>query len=147
MKATDPPVVVEQTFEAPIDKVWKALTEIDQMRQWYFENIPEFKAEVGFETQFVVSNEGRDFPHMWRITAVEPGRTIAYDWKFDGYPGNGLVVFELSQQGSVTTLTLTQTVRETFPDEIPEFRRENCIAGWDYFLKDRLKKFLEQPGQ
>lgn len=146
MKATDPPVVVEQSYDAPIETVWKALTDIDWMRQWYFDNIPDFKAEVGFKTRFLVSNEGRSFPHMWKVTAVEPGRKIAYDWRFDGYPGDGFVVFDLSPRGSATALRLTMTIRETFPDDIPEFRRESCIAGWDFFLKDRLKKFLERPG-
>jgi len=145
MKATDPPVVVEQTFSAPIDKVWRALTDPDWMRQWYFDNIPGFKAEPGFETRFLVSNEGRDFPHVWKVTAAEPGRKLAYDWSYDGYEGDAFVVFELSPQGSTTALKLTMTVRESFPDEIPEFRRESCIAGWNYFLKDRLRAFLEQP--
>ena len=147
MKAEDPPVVVQQTYSATINEVWKALTEVERMRQWYFENIPDFRAEVGFQTQFVVKSEDRDFPHRWRVTAVEPNRKIAYDWQYDGFPGDGFVVFELSEQGSSTALELTMTDRETFPDDIPEFRRENCIAGWDYFLKDRLKKFLERPVQ
>lgn len=44
----DEPIIVEQTFNTTIDSVWKAITEIKQMRQWYFENIPTFKPEVGF---------------------------------------------------------------------------------------------------
>ena len=42
------------------------------MRQWYFENIPAFKAEVGFETQFEIHNQGRIFPHRWKVTKVVP---------------------------------------------------------------------------
>lgn len=145
MKTTDPPVIVEETYEAPVDEVWKALTEIDRMRQWYFDNIPDFAAEVGFETRFVVSNEGRDFPHRWRVTEVEPGRRIVYDWSFDNYPGDGFVEFELSPLESGTHLKLTNGVREEFPDDVPEFRRESCVGGWQYFLKDRLKSYLESP--
>jgi len=40
-------VVVERTYNAPIEKVWEATTNKDQMRQWYFE-VSDFKAEVGF---------------------------------------------------------------------------------------------------
>ena len=115
MKAHDEPVVVEQVFSASRDAVWKAITEIDQMRQWYFDNIPAFEPEVGFETQFTVTNEGRVFPHRWRVTEVVPLRKITYDWRFDDYPGHGLVTFELSPQGDGTTLKLTNIVLEDFP--------------------------------
>ena len=30
-------IVVEQTYNVPIAVVWKAITDKDQMRQWYFE--------------------------------------------------------------------------------------------------------------
>ena len=30
---TDAPVIVEQTFKAPAEKVWAAITEVDQMTQ------------------------------------------------------------------------------------------------------------------
>src|SRR6202008_1608828 len=50
-------VAVERTFDAPIERVWKALTDVDAMRQWYFD-LKEFKAEVGFEFEFIVEHEG-----------------------------------------------------------------------------------------
>ena len=45
------PIVVERIYNAPIEKVWKAITNSDDMRQWYFD-LPGFKAEVGYEFQF-----------------------------------------------------------------------------------------------
>ena len=35
-------VVVERTLDAPVARVWKALTDVDQMRQWYFD-LKEFR--------------------------------------------------------------------------------------------------------
>src|SRR5438105_12366882 len=46
-------VVVERTLNAPIAKVWKALTDVDQMRQWYFD-LRKFRPEVGFEFEFEI---------------------------------------------------------------------------------------------
>lgn len=143
MKKDDEPIVVEQTFDASIDAVWKAITEIDRMRQWYFENIPSFKPEVGFETQFNVQSQDRNFPHMWKVTEVVPGKMITYNWKYDNYPGDSFVTFELFEQDNLTKLRLTVTILEDFPEDIPEFRRESCIGGWTYFIKERLKEFLE----
>ena len=79
MRIDEAPIVVDQWFAASIEAVWSAITDIDEMRQWYFDNIPGFKPEVGFETQFTVFNEGRVFPHLWTVTEVVPLGKIAYD--------------------------------------------------------------------
>jgi hypothetical protein len=39
---------------------------------------------------------------------------------------------------------LTVEVLEDFPDDIPEFRRESCIGGWNYFINHRLKEYLDK---
>ena len=144
MRSSDEPIVVEQTFNATIDTVWKAITQVDLMRQWYFDNIPSFRSEVGFETQFNVHSEGRDFLHMWRVTEVVPGKKIVYDWRFAESAGDASVAFELIKQDNLTSLRLTCTIRESFPEGIPEFTRESCIGGWEYFIKKSLKEYLER---
>lgn len=143
MKINEEQVIVEETFNASIESVWDSITIIDQMRQWHFENIPSFEAEVGFETQFNVENDGRNFPHMWKVTEVVPNKKITYTWKFDGYSGDSFVEFELFEQSNQTKLKLSVTVLEDFPEDIPEFTRESCIGGWEFFIKNRLKDFLE----
>jgi uncharacterized protein YndB with AHSA1/START domain len=144
LKASEEPFVIEQTFNASVDAVWSAITAIDQMREWYFSNIPAFEPEVGFETEFLVTSEGREFPHHWKVTEAVPAKKIAYEWTYENYPGRGLVTFELSQRADETTLTLTNTVPEDFPDTIPEFQRESCMAGWEYFIQRRLTEYLSE---
>jgi len=141
---TDPnPIIVTQTFEATTTKVWNALTNLDQMREWYFPNIPDFKAEVGFTTQFLIQNEGRDFTHIWTIKEVVPEHLIGYTWNFEEYPGEGYSTFELQPTENQTKLTLRNYVNEPFPDHIPEFKRESGQAGWDYLIKQSLADFLK----
>ena len=142
MKITDPPVIVEQLFNKTVNLVWKAITELDQMLLWYFDTIPDFKAEVGFTTQFNVKAPSRDFLHIWEVTEVIPQKKITYNWTFKDYDGSGDVTFELFEQNSQTLLRLTNIVIEDFDDAIPEFRRESCLAGWNYFIKDRLVSFI-----
>jgi uncharacterized protein YndB with AHSA1/START domain len=114
------------------------------MRQWYFENIPAFKPEVGFETQFNVRSQDRNFLHMWKVTEVVPGKKITYNWKYEGYPGDSVVVFELFKENNLTKLRLTHQVQESFPEDIPEFSRESGVEGWTFFIRKRLKEFLEK---
>ena len=64
-------VVVERTLNAPVAKVWQALTDVDQMRQWYFD-LKEFRPEVGFEFEFVVEHEGNSYHHLCKVTEVVP---------------------------------------------------------------------------
>ncbi len=144
MKKTDDPIVVEQSFDQSIEIVWDAITVLDKMKQWFFDNIPSFERVVGFETRFDIQVEDQIFPHLWKLIAVVPNEIITYDWKYEGYPGSSVVVFELFENGNRTILRLTATVIENFPDNIPAFKRESCIEGWNYFIKKRLKNYLEQ---
>jgi uncharacterized protein YndB with AHSA1/START domain len=144
MKKNEEPIIVEQFFNASIESVWNAITNVDQMRQWYFENIPSFKAEVEFETQFNVQSQERNFLHMWKVTEVVPMKKIVYNWKYEGYPGNSFVVFELFEENNSTKLRLTHQVTESFPQDIPEFLRESGVEGWTFFIKKSLKEFLEK---
>ena len=143
MESTSNPVIVEQTFNRPVPDVWKAITEVDQMTQWFFENIPAFQPEVGFTTQFNVESGGRNFLHLWRVTEVIHLQKITYSWKYEGYPGDSFVTFELSDEGDKTQLRLTHQVTESFPLDIPEFTRESCLGGWNFFIGKSLKEYLE----
>jgi uncharacterized protein YndB with AHSA1/START domain len=144
MRKSDEPIIVEQTFDQEIGIVWKAITDIKQMRRWYFENIPSFKPEVGFTTKFRVESQGRIFLHMWKVIEVIPMERISYNWKYDKYQGDSNVVFELSRLNKVTKLILTHHILESFTEDIPEFARESCLQGWEFFIKQRLKDYLEK---
>ncbi len=144
MKKTDDPVIVEQTFNSSIDKVWNAITELNQMTQWFFENIPSFKPEVGFETRFDVHVEDKIFPHLWEITEVIPMKKITYNWRYEGYLGDAYVTFELFELNGQTKLKLTYKVVVSFSEDIPEFSRKMAIEGWSYFIKASLKEYLDK---
>src|SRR3981081_1394310 len=94
-------IVIERTFKAPIAKVWKALTDVDQMREWYFD-LKEFKPQVGFEFEFVVEHEGNQYPHLCKVTEGIPQKKIAYTWRYKGEPGDSLVTIELFADGDKT---------------------------------------------
>jgi uncharacterized protein YndB with AHSA1/START domain len=141
----DIPVVLEKFFNAPVAKVWKALTDINQMKQWYFAQLENFKAEKGFETQFNVHHEGKDYIHIWKVREVIPMKKISLEWKYAGYPGNSLVSFELFPEGNKTKLVLTHQGIESFlPGKYPDLARKNFVEGWTAFMDKELKEFLEK---
>lgn len=144
MDQTNKPIVVEQVFNAKIREVWNAITELDQMKKWFFSNIPSFEPIVGFRTEFNIKSGERNFHHVWEITEVITGKRIKYRWSYREYKGEGLVTFELFETGKQTLLRLTNEGLETFPGDIPEFTRESCKAGWEFFIKKNLYNYLGQ---
>ena len=135
-------VVIERTFNAPVARVWKALTDVEEMRQWYFE-LKEFKPEVGFEFEFSVEHEGMTYHHLCKVTEVIPQKKIAYTWRYKGHEGDSLVTIELFADGDKTRLKLTHEGLETFP-KTAAFARENFEKGWTEIIGSELKQFLEK---
>jgi len=135
-------VIIERTFNAPVERVWKALTDVEQMRSWYFD-LKEFKPTVGFEFEFVVEHEGNRYHHLCRVIDVIPQKKIAYTWRYKGEPGDSLVTFELFGEGDKTRVKLTHTGIETFP-KTPAYARKNFEAGWTEIIGSELRQFVEQ---
>ncbi len=141
-------ITIERTYDAPLERVWRAITEHAQMKRWYMADLMEFRPEPGFQTQFDVHHEGKDYLHIWKVTEVIPHKKISYEWKYGGYPGNSLVTFELSAEGKRTRVTLTHSGLETFfPDQHPELSKENFLAGWTQLIGTSLKEFTERSAK
>jgi len=134
-------VVLERSFNAPAVRVWKALTDADEMRIWYFD-LKEFKPEVGFEFEFTVEHEGMTYHHLCKVTEVIPQKKLAYTWRYQGHEGDSLVTFELFADGDKTRLRLTHEGLETFP-KLPAFARKRFMEGWTQIIGSSLKNFLE----
>jgi uncharacterized protein YndB with AHSA1/START domain len=135
-------VGIERTFNAPVARVWEALTDVDEMRQWYFD-LKEFKPERGFEFEFSVEHQGMTYHHLCKVTEVIPQKKLAYTWRYKGEPGDSLVTFELFAEGDRTRLKLTHEGIETFP-KTAAYARKNFEAGWTEIIGSELKQFVER---
>jgi uncharacterized protein YndB with AHSA1/START domain len=136
------PIMIERTYDAPVEKVWAALTDKDVMKQWYFD-VPEFRPEVGNEFTFTGGpDEGKQYEHLCRVTQAEQNKVIAYTWRYEGYPGDSEVTFELFPEGDKTRLKLTHTGLESFGTENPDLAKHNFVAGWTEIVNNMLTDFL-----
>ena len=142
---TSEPIVIERTLHAPVARVWKALSDVDQMRQWYFD-LKEFKPEVGFQFEFIVEHEGTSYHHLCRVTEVVPQQKIAYTWRYKDEPGDSLVAIELFPENDKTRVKLTHTGIETFP-KTPAYARKNFESGWTTLIGSELKQFVENKSK
>lgn len=136
------PFVIERIYNTSVNVVWKALTDKDQMKQWYFD-ITEFKPEIGFEFTFYgQGHKGEQYLHLCKITDVVINKKLKYSWRYDKYEGISYVSFELFEEGSQTRLRLTHEGLESFPGNNPDFAKESFMDGWTYITGTALKKFL-----
>jgi uncharacterized protein YndB with AHSA1/START domain len=138
------PVIIEKLVNAPVKKVWQAITDKDQMKQWYFD-LNDFIPEVGFEFSFAgQGSKGEQYLHLCRITEVVPLKKLQYTWKYAGMEGSSLVTFELFEEDNKTLVKLTHTGLETFPQVSKDFGRDSFNAGWTELITKLLPGFVEK---
>jgi uncharacterized protein YndB with AHSA1/START domain len=138
------PFVIEKTYNASPARVWKAITNKDEMKQWYFD-LTEFKAEVGFEFRFQGGpSPEKQYLHICEVTEVVSEKKLTYSWRYDGYTGNSFVTFELIEVGDKTMLRFSHTGLETFPQENPDLAAHNFVTGWTSLIDTSLKNYLEK---
>lgn len=75
-------VTREVVVEAPIEDVWEALTDPEQLEEWF--------SEDGVERELVIEE-------------VEPGRRVAYAWE------EGDVAIELEEVAGGTRVSVTES--------------------------------------
>jgi uncharacterized protein YndB with AHSA1/START domain len=138
---------IEETFNAPMNKVWTALTDKDEMKRWYFD-LAEFRPVPGFQFRF---NGGpspeKQYVHLCEVIEADPPRKLSYTWQYRGYPGVSLLSFELFAEGNKTRLVLRHSGIPDFPADNPDFAIENFEKGWDMIIHTNMKQYLEGGGQ
>ncbi len=130
-----------------VDKVWSALTQPEEMRNWYF-YISNFEAVEGEIFDFVVSftDEAGEhsFRHLFKILEVIPYEKLCHTWEHPGHSeGTSTLTWELIPEEDSTTVILTHEGNESFLDEGSKyFTAESYTAGWNDILQG-LKDYLE----
>ena len=134
---------VRRTFKAPRERVFKAWTEPEQMKQWWAPGdmtLPIAEAELRVGGIFRIGM--REPGGAMHITSgvyreVVPNEKVSFTWQWEDWddPVEMLVTLEFRDVEGGTELTLTH---EFFPDEAA---REAHGEGWGGCL-DNLEKFL-----
>jgi len=137
------PIIVETVVDASSEQVWQALTNPEEMKQWYFD-IPGFIPETGFEFQFEGGTEEHTYLHLCCILEAEPNRVLKHSWSYQDTPGMTYVTFELIPEAEgKTRVRLTHEGLESFRKENADFKRENFQGGWDHIIGKALPEYLQ----
>jgi uncharacterized protein YndB with AHSA1/START domain len=138
------PIVIEKIYNAPVERVWAAITDKNEMKNWYFD-LDEFKPEVGFEFQFFgTGHEGEKYLHLCKVTEAEPNKKLTYTWRYDKLEGDSSVSFELFPEGNRTKLRLTHRGLGSFPENNRDFARDSFQGGWNELINILLDNYLQK---
>jgi uncharacterized protein YndB with AHSA1/START domain len=115
-----PALRFERRLDHSIERVWRAVSEPDELARWFVAEVPWTPApgeafEAGGETG--------------RITALEPPRLLAWTWAAERYS------FELAPEGDGCRLVFTHVFN---PELGPAWQH---AAGWETYL-NRLEAHL-----
>ena len=131
-------------ISAPVDKVWRAITEPELIAQW-FGDTAEFDATPGAPGAFGWRDHGGAFRIV--VEQVDKPKTLVYRWArefgVDPVPGNStLVRFDLTEIDGGTRLDLLETGFEELAD--PRSAHDGNVQGWLAELGE-LVEFVESP--
>ena len=88
---TERTVRIERIFDAPRERVWRALTEAELLAQWWGRGNPldveRLEVERGGHWRFVEHSDGETHGFEGRFREVTPPERIAWTFEWDGMPG------------------------------------------------------------
>lgn len=139
-------LVLRRSYRAPIEKVWEAWTEPDQVALWFgCGDVPievhEYDLKVGGAIRIRACRDDGPMDLVGHFLEITPKNKISYTWKWTGNPefefGETTVVVELDSTAEGTDLLLTH-----YPFPTP-FLTEAHNHGWNASF-EALAKHLEQ---
>ncbi|WP_163529999.1 SRPBCC family protein [Halobacillus ihumii] len=136
---TVPEIKKQVTFDAPIEKVWQAVSSAEGMAEWFMPNNlkpvegHEFYLESPFETS------------SCKVFTVNPPKELSFSWGDQGW----VVHFLLEEVEGKTEFTLIHAgwghpddkMRPT--DKTHLDTRNTMNNGWESILNERLRKVVE----
>ena len=134
---------ISRKFAAAPDKVWRALTQPESLKQWmgpsdeFKTPVAEADLRVGGRYRIVMHSPNGEVHEVSGVyREVVPNRKLVYTWAWKSTPEReSLVTIELRAAGKGTELSLKH---EKFADEAA---RDHHNQGWNGCLA-RLEKFV-----
>lgn len=147
MPMTELQIEREVLIDAPVDVVWRTITQPDQVQQWFADRV-ELDLKQGGRGLLVFGDQ--DDPLV--IETVEPPTRFSFRWNYPAGerpgPGNSMLVeFTLAAEGERTRLRVQETGHElhAWPESEKNRYAEEHREGWGTFT-DRLARLLaERP--
>jgi uncharacterized protein YndB with AHSA1/START domain len=128
-------------IEAPVELVWRMVTEADQVVRWFADEI-DLHASPGYEGSMTFRPEsGGTVEVPIRVESVEPPRRFTYRWNHPAgttaSPANStLVEFTLAPEDGGTRLRVVETGHDGlgWPQDQQDTFVDEHLEGWSWHL-------------
>lgn len=138
------PITVQYKINAPAEKIWKALTDKNEMKSWYFD-IQDFVLEIGKEFNFYEPGGENKYHHQGEILEIIPNQKLKHTWSYPDFSAlKTIVTWDLLPEDEQTLVKLTHEEIENFKDLGDGFSRENFTEGWKTIVGQSLKEYAEK---
>ena len=130
----------ERRLSHPVDRVWRAITDPDELQHWFPSKVVVDELAIGAEMRFEFEEMPLEAPSTMtgRVTDFDPPRLFGFTWGPPGHEDHHR--FELQPVGGDTGCALRLTVRLDSRD-----KAARDAAGWHVCL-DRLEEQLGGQG-
>lgn len=126
-------LVVDRVFDAPRERVWRAMTEREHLDQWWGPNgfrneTSAFELRVGGEWRYVMHGpDGKDWPNWIRFHEIVPDERLVYDHGGEGDEPHFHVTLTLEAVGKKTRITM----RSLFPsvEALEAVKKYGAVEG------------------
>ncbi len=136
-------VKISVKVNAPLDKVWNAITNKEQMKNWYFD-VPDFEPKIGNNFSFYGGDENEEYHHFCEIVDLIPNEKLKHSWTYPEISKEKtLVKWELKSENEGTIVTLTHKGLEAFEHLGENFKIHSFRKGWEDIVGKSLKEFVE----
>jgi len=133
------PIEKKVVINAPVTKVWKALTDPGKIEQWML--MPNnFKPELNREFLFNAEMDGNHFDIKCKVLEISENKKLVYSWSGPFFEGSSTVSIQLTGKDSRTELIL---IHSGFTDTQKEVN-ESHSKGWDLRFVEKLKEVVEK---
>lgn len=139
-------LVVKRRFKAPVEKLYAAWTDAEQMKRWFAPgdmSVPSAEADVVIGGRYRVQMSESGGECQFHTTTgvyrdVVPNKRLVFTWQWEGTELETVVTLEFkSLSANETELTL---IHEGFDSEDT---RDKHAQGWEGCLAN-LEKFVDQ---
>ena len=136
-------VKISVKVNAPLVTVWYAITNKEQMKNWYFD-VPDFEPKIGNNFSFYGGDENEEYHHFCDIVDLIPNEKLKYSWTYPEISKEKtLVKWELKPENEGTIVTLTHKGLEAFEHLGENFKIHSFRKGWEDIVGKSLKEFVE----
>jgi uncharacterized protein YndB with AHSA1/START domain len=153
-----PLVEISRKFTAPVERLWKAWTEPELMKQWWGpENYscPEAKMDVRVGGKSILAMKGPDGKLQYSGGTYEeivPNQKIVTTDQFTDKDGNFMSAKDVGLPGEwpdtmritieFKSLAANETQMSIVHQGIPKEAHDDCVSGWSSSI-DKLQKVVE----